>query len=238
MTEPEPTSSTEKPMALADLQPGTLASAFLTLEEIERLHSARRGSRTLFDVGDVARGACARLERKYPKFLILAVISEESGLGWRRIGKLMSISEKFLPEVRERFPDMPFSYFEEAIALPDEWDKIAILEFAEYWYTEHSRWPGADNLLTYYRRHALGLEIGHPVIMPPPEPPEPPRGETGYYLPAPQNNITAKVITAWHSLITMLQETLKTWRTNRATLTVERCIEDLEKIVSQIQSQD
>jgi len=131
-----------------------------TKEEERILDKHNKNSRDLFNIGEVANNVMARYP-KLPSSYALARVGERSGEGWRRVSKLVSVYEK-MGDVKEGFPDLPFSYFESAYDLPDKKEAIMYLEYVQAFYDEYKRLPGADRSMFSYKINVLGLEAPTP----------------------------------------------------------------------------
>lgn len=202
---------------------GELYAAVLIPSERRVLQSVRAGSRKMFAVGDIAEAAWARAkERGIPGWVAFHAVGEEAGIGVRRVMKLRQISERFPEKVRDRFPNMPHAYFEEAFVFPPG-DDIQMLEFAHFKMGEDKRWPGAEAIAGDYRRNALGKHTGSGNGSPPPTAtihtsheshiiPEPVPLQNERYVP-----------------VARLRALVSKWKKGKPT--VAQCISDIEELI-------
>jgi hypothetical protein len=204
---------------------GELYEVILVPEERRLLHGVRAKSRDMFRVGEIAEAAYQRAQAKgIPGWVAFHAVGEEAGIGVRRVMKLRQISERFPKKIQDKFPTMPFAYFEEAFVFPPG-DDIQMLEFTHHLVGEEQRWPGAERIANDYRRVALGKHTGSGGGALPPPPTATVRTQrSSYTIPEP-----APLQAEGYVKASKLRALVNKWRKTRPPW--GQCVDDIEELL-------
>lgn len=121
-------------------------------------------------IGDIAIDIVDTNVGKHPLYTILHEISQICGLGWRRVGKIMSVCSEFPSDTR--LTEWSFGYYERAMDFDTPHEAIEFL----VWYAEqYQRVPTIGDFALIYSQHILGHLVEDAVIRSDknPMPPEP-----------------------------------------------------------------